>query len=199
MKKLLSLLLACLMVFGATFAFAEETEVEEIDLTTLVQRTADLDLSSDTKALDIASLASDFLGFAVNSDVASQDTGSLMESVTSAISSLTGGSLANFKTNFLDTIAPAVSSLLSGDSGILGSLSEVSSLASGLLGGEEGSGLLGAVTGLFGGSSESGDSEGFSASSLLSMIGASSESGLSLENISSIWDTLKDTITSALQ
>ncbi|MBR1683636.1 MAG: hypothetical protein IJ708_00755 [Clostridia bacterium] len=199
MKKLLSLLLACLMVFGATFAFAEETETEEIDLTSLVQRTADLDLTSLTGSLDIASLASDFLGFAVNSDVASQDAGSLMESVTSAIGSLTGGSLENFKTNFLDTIAPAVSSLLSGDSGILSSLSEVKGLVSGLLGGEEGSGLLGAVTGLFGGSSESEDSEGFSASSLLSMIGADSESGLSLENISSIWDTLKDTITSAIQ
>lgn len=199
MKKLLSLLLACLMVFGATCAFAEETETEEIDLSSLVQRTADLDLTSLTGSLDIASLASDFLGFAVNSDVASQDAGSLMESVTSAIGSLTGGSLENFKTNFLDTIAPAVSSLLSGDSGILSSLSEVKGLVSGLLGGEEGSGLLGAVTGLFGGSSESEDSEGFSASSLLSMIGADSESGLSLENISSIWDTLKDTITSAIQ
>ncbi|MBQ9306660.1 MAG: hypothetical protein IJ229_01945 [Clostridia bacterium] len=199
MKKLLSLLLACLMVFGATCAFAEETETEEIDLSSLVQRTADLDLTSLTGSLDIASLASDFLGFAVNSDVASQDAGSLMESVTSAIGSLTGGSLENFKTNFLDTIAPAVSSLLSGDSGILSSLSEVKGLVSGLLGGEEGSGLLGAVTGLFGGSSEGEDSEGFSASSLLSMIGADSESGLSLENISSIWDTLKDTITSAIQ
>ncbi len=221
MKKLLALVLAFLMI--TCIALAEQTQpivtiisnkedaqtddtataVEEAltddvaaegdEVTALIDRAANLDLSSLTSSLDVASLASDFLGFAVK-NVNADSLGGIVETIKKAIAGLTGDGLANFKSIFTDTIIPAVSNLLSGDSGILSSLSEAQNAVTGLLGGGEG-GLLDSVTGLLGG----GEGEGFDASQLLSAIGVSNDSGLSLENISGIWDSLKDAILGAIQ
>ncbi|MBQ6562487.1 MAG: hypothetical protein IJL88_01145 [Clostridia bacterium] len=193
--RILSVLLACMMLFSAvTFAAAEE-EPATIDLTQLFEETADLDLESETKALDIASLASKFLNFAVNNNLTAGGSDGLLSLVTNAISGLSGDTLANFKTNFLDNIVPAVSGLLSGDNSILSSLSDAQGLLSGVLG-DGASGILGAVGGLLGGSEGEG---GFDAGSLLSMIGINTDSSFSLSDISGIWDNLKNIITSVLQ
>ena len=172
-ERILSVLLACMMLFSViTFAVAEE-ETQDIDLTQLFEETAELDMESETKALDIASLASKFLGFAVNNNLASTDADGLLSMVTNAVSSLSGDTLANFKTNFLDSIVPAVSGLLSGDNSI----------------------LLGSVGSLLGGNGEG----GFDASTLLSMIGVNTDANFSLSDISGIWDNLKNVISSVLQ
>ncbi len=193
-ERILSVFLACMMLFSViTFAVAEE-ETQDIDLTELFQETAELDLESETKGLDIASLASKFLSFAVNSNLASTDADGLLSMVTNAVSSLSGDTLSKFKTNFLDNIVPAVSGLLSGDNSILSSLSDAQGLLSGVLG-EGASDLLGSVSGLLGGNSEG----GFDASSLLSMIGVNTDANFSLSDISGIWDNLKNVISSVLQ
>ena len=193
-ERILSVFLACMMLFSViTFAVAEE-ETQDIDLTELFQETAKLDLESETKGLDIASLASKFLGFAVTSNLASTDADGLLSMVTNAVSSLSGDTLSKFKTNFLDNIVPAVSGLLSGDNSILSSLSDAQGLLSGVLG-EGASDLLGSVSGLLGGNSEG----GFDASSLLSMIGVNTDANFSLSDISGIWDNLKNVISSVLQ
>lgn len=192
--RILSAFLACMMLFSViTFAIAEE-DTASIDLTQLFEETAELDLESDTRALDIASLASKFLNFAVNNNLASGDSEGLLSMVTNAVSALSGDTLSSFKTNFLDNIVPAVSGLLSGDNSILSSLSDAQGLVSGLLG-DGASDLLGAVGGLLGGSGSEG---GFDASSLLSMIGINSDASFSLSDISGIWDNLKNIITSVL-
>lgn len=193
-ERILSVFLACMMLFSViTFAVAEE-ETQDIDLTELFEETAELDLESETKGLDIASLASKFLGFAVNSNLASTDADGLLSMVTNAVSSLSGDTLSKFKTNFLDNIVPAISGLLSGDNSILSSLSDAQGLLSGVLG-EGASDLLGSVSGLLGGNSEG----GFDASSLLSMIGVNTDANFSLSDISGIWDNLKNVISSVLQ
>ncbi|MBQ6527234.1 MAG: hypothetical protein IJI38_01790 [Clostridia bacterium] len=204
LTRVLSVFLACMMVFSViTFAIAEEGQEApaSIDLTELFEETAELDMESETKALDIASLASKFLGFAVNNNLSAEGSDGLMSMVTGALSNLGGDTLANFKTNFLDNIVPAVSGLLSGDNSILSSLSNASGLLGGLLGGEgEGGGLLG---GLLGGGSGSGDGSategGADVSSLLSAIGVNTDTNFSLSDITGIWENLKDTITGALQ
>ena len=190
LTRVLSVFLACMMVFSViTFAIAEEGQEApaSIDLTELFEETAELDMESETKALDIASLASKFLGFAVNNNLSAEGSDGLMSMVTGALSNLGGDTLANFKTNFLDNIVPAVSGLLSGDNSILSSLSNASGLLGGLLGGGSGSGDGSATEG------------GLDVSSLLSAIGVNTDTNFSLSDITGIWENLKDTITGALQ
>ena len=193
-ERILSVFLACMMLFSViTFAVAEE-ETQDIDLTELFQETAELDLESETKGLDIESLGPTLLRFAANIHFASTAADGLLSMVTNAVSSLSGDTLSKFKTNFLDNIVPAVSGLLSGDNSILSSLSDAQGLLSGVLG-EGASDLLGSVSGLLGGNSEG----GFDASSLLSMIGVNTDANFSLSDISGIWDNLKNVISSVLQ
>ena len=221
MKRLLALVLALLMM-SMSFACAEitiinEPETEETtteegteetanDIGALIERAAGLDLSSLTSSVDIASLASDFLGFAVNNGASEGGFGNIGETITQAISSLSGDGLANLKTVFVEKIIPAVTGLLSGDNSILSALSEAKDSVTGLLGDGAGS-VLDAVGGLLGGSGEAAEGteaateegSGFNVSSLLSMIGVNTDMDLSLEGITDIWNTLKDTILSALQ